>query len=114
MVDVCIDILKFLIPILLTIWTVTHVAPQFSGDSTFVLVLDFVLFLLLVSTILFRAKKVKGYVSKFKEEQEKIATAYLDSKKMVEKIQQAELDSIRENGVALNKYFKSLQGDSGP
>ncbi len=103
MIDVCIDILKFLIPILFSLWTVTRIIPQYSGPSNFVFgIFSFYLVLLFVAMII-RMWKVNSYVSKFKEEHKKFALEYIDWQKHMAEIEALELDTIKKNNDLLKE-----------
>ena len=109
MIDVGLDILKFLIPTLFTIWTVAHVVHQFPEDSNFVLLPFFVCLGLLVGLIFYRVSKVKGYVSRFKKEQAEIALELFNWQKPMVELQQIEADGIRKITDIWNKDYEEVK-----
>lgn len=105
MIDVYIDILKFLIPTLFSLWTVTRIIPQFSGTSNFVFGMFSFCLVLLVVAIFIRMQKVKSYVSKFKDEQRKFALECADWQKHMAEIEALELDTIKKRHDQLKKQY---------
>jgi hypothetical protein len=106
MIDVFIDILKFLIPTLITIGTVAHIIPQFSGTSIFVFGASAAFLILLAVAIIIRMKKVKSYVSKFKEEHDKFLSEHSDWQRRMAEITGSELERIKKRTEELGKQHE--------
>lgn len=109
MIDVFIDILKFLIPTLITIGTVAHIIPQSSGTSIFVFGASALFLILLAIAIIIRMKKVKSYVSKFKEEQDKFLSEYSDWQIRMIKLTVEELTHIQKRTEELKKQCELVK-----
>ena len=103
MIDVFIDILKFLTPILFSIGTVTLPIPQSSEASMFVFSAFAFSLILLVATIIIRMKKVKSYVSTFKEEHDKFLSEHGDWQRRMAEITGSELKHIQKRTEELEK-----------